>query len=84
MTGTELLQAALAILGKDTTETADYAVSALIHINAVIAELFDINNSIRTANDAAVLASIPTLATIGGTLTYEAMLTRIVLLPIQL
>jgi hypothetical protein len=61
MTGMGLLKIALAILGKDPDDTDDYEAAALIHINTLLADLFDVNNSILTAGGGAALAEIPLL-----------------------
>lgn len=61
MTGMDLLKVALAILGKDTGATADYETAALIHINTLLADLFDVNNSILVADGEAAKTDIPLL-----------------------
>jgi hypothetical protein len=61
MTGKDLLRIALAILGKDPDTTADYENAALIHINMLLADLFDVNNSILTAGGRNALTQIPML-----------------------
>lgn len=75
MTGTELLTHALALMDEDTT-TTEYNISSVSFINSLLAECFDINNSIRLSKSEAVLTSIPSISALSETLTYEDALVK--------
>lgn len=75
MTGAQLLVHSLALMDEPTTST-EYNTQSVYFINSLLAECFDINNSIRLAKSEAVLTSIPSITLLSETLTYEDELVK--------
>jgi deferrochelatase/peroxidase EfeB len=74
MTGQQLLSEAIALF--DATDAGYYADTAPHAINLLLAETFDINNSIRRLNGETALAAVPELSGLAETLPYDDRLVR--------
>lgn len=76
MTALQLLNGALALLGTTSTLSPDYSQYALPLINLLIAETFDVNNTIRLYKQKEELAEIPSISTLEDTMPTEEELNR--------
>jgi hypothetical protein len=74
MTANDLLKNACAMFHDYTP--ADYARVGLAGINIVLAEIFEVNNRIRSNNGKEPLEEIPGIAALDEALPYEDILTR--------
>lgn len=80
-TGNDVLKNALAIMGGDPGTVPGsvppaQAAAAVLSINTMLADLFNVNNSILAANGLATLAAIPSVAALGDALPQRDELTR--------
>jgi hypothetical protein len=80
VTGMELLQEALGLLQSDMTETTDYEAAALVYINRLLIDLFDVNNSAMEADGATALTEMPSLAALTSSIPYEQEIVRNIML----
>jgi|GEM_PF-1242404 len=70
MTGSEILDLALPLMGASSDDKTDYEEAALPLLNLFIAENFEINNSILEANGDDVLTAIPVIASLSDEVVY--------------
>ncbi len=76
MTALQLLDGALALLGTSSSLSPDFLQYALPLINLLIAETFDVNNTIRLYKNMSELEEIPTVSDMQETLPTEPELNR--------
>lgn len=79
MTGSELLQRALALFAETDTSDADYQALAIPHINMVLAETFEVNNRLRKMAGKDAFDTVPEIGALSDSIEYEDKLVRLAL-----
>lgn len=76
MTADDLFTSAIALVGGSTSDKVDYTDAFIPVLNIILAETFDVNNSIRVYKELAELTTIPTVTATTDTMTYEDEILR--------
>lgn len=79
MTAKNILDAALPLMGVEISEEESYTADFIPVLNILLAEAFDVNNSIRAAAGQEELTDIPSIAELDDAVPYDAKLCRMVL-----
>lgn len=76
MTVNDLLKNAVALMGGDIDDLTEYEGYAIISINTMLADLFEIQNALLKSADDETLTVIPSVTAVEDDLTYDDRLTR--------
>lgn len=76
MTVQNLFDDALALIAVESADAENYSPFAIRHVNALLADLYEIENSLRASKGLAELTVMPTVAALPDALTYQDELTR--------
>jgi hypothetical protein len=81
MTADDIFNTTIALMFAETTEKADYQTQFIAMMNLLLAETFDVNNSIRVSKGLVELENIPTItvATLNVEMTYDDVVCRRIL-----
>ena len=79
MTANDVLNTTLTLMFADLSEADDYKSPFISVLNLLLAETFELNNSIRLADGLDVLTDIPEVSELTDVMTYEEGLCRAVL-----
>ena len=79
MTGQELFNETIGMMGLTTSNAVTYVETAVPQINTLLGQLFDLENNLREKNEEDKLTEIPAIFAISDVLPYKESINRRVL-----